>query len=152
METEMARSPGRSPKRMSERTFSRTPSHSGNIPIGTFTVGVEGIRSGEIDVVPIDSFSYDLMSRYTPAKLAGTRIIATTPASPFPPMVAAPEMPEATAHVLRKAFYRIHEAPEMARILKTLYLERFDPTEPTYYESMLKQAALAEAAGYWRPG
>ena len=121
-------------------------------PIGTFTVGVEGIRQGEIDVVPIDSFSHDLMSRYTPEKLAGTRIIATTPASPFPPLVAAHDMPAEDAEKLRKALYRAHEDPLLQRIFRTLMLDRFDPTSPDYYEPMLKQAARAEAVGYMRPG
>ena len=120
-------------------------------PIGTFTVGVAGMRRGEIDVVPIDSFSYDLMQRYTPEQLAGTRIIASTAAAPFPPLVGAHDLPPTLAARLRAGLLRAHEEPDLQSILKTMMIRRFDAVSDSYYEPMLAQERAALAAGYPKP-
>lgn len=120
-------------------------------PIGTFTVGVAGLRRGEIDVVPIDSFSYDLMQRYTPAELAGTRIIATTPAAPFPPLVGAHDLPPDVAVRLRNSLLRAHEQPALQPLLDTMMIHHFAAVSDSYYEPLLAQERAALAAGYPRP-
>ena len=120
-------------------------------PIGTFTVGVEGIRNDKIDVVPIDSFSYDLMRHYTPAKLAGTRVLATTPASPFPPLVAGHDIDQRSVDALRAALLRLHNEPSLQDALQTAMIKRFIEVTPEDYEPTLVQAATAEAAGYLKP-
>ncbi len=120
-------------------------------PIGTFSVGIEGIRKGEIDVVPVDSFSYDLMREYAPGDIAGTRIIATTPAAPMPPLVAGHDAdPEVVAR-LRAALIEAHTAPELAGALAVIKIARFESVAPDYYETTLEQAAAAVAAGYLQP-
>lgn len=120
-------------------------------PIGTFTVGVEGMRRGEIDVVPIDSFSYDLMLHYTPESLAGTRVLATTPPAPFPPLIASHDIDPGRADAMREVLLEAHKVPQLRECLETIMLNRFEAVRPEYYESTLEQAAVAEAAGYLMP-
>jgi ABC-type phosphate/phosphonate transport system substrate-binding protein len=120
-------------------------------PIGTFSVGIEGIRNGEIDVVPVDSFSYDLMREYAPEDISGTRIIATTPSAPMPPLVAGHDVDEEVAGRLRSALFAAHEVPELAEALAVMKITRFVPVTPDYYETTLEQAAEAVAAGYLQP-
>ncbi|MEM7336749.1 MAG: PhnD/SsuA/transferrin family substrate-binding protein [Chloroflexota bacterium] len=120
-------------------------------PIGTFTVGVEGIRNNEIDVVPIDSFSYDLMSKYAPEKLAGTRIIATTPASPFPPLVAGHDVPDATVEEFKTAVFHAHTAPELKEAFDTMMITRFTAVTPDDYQFMRQQERDALLANYPMP-
>ncbi len=120
-------------------------------PIGTFSVGIEGLRNGEIDVVPIDSFSYDLMREYAPDDIAGTRIIATTPAAPVPPLVAGHDIDAGLASLLRTALLAAHEAPELIEVLSVMRISRFVPVAPEYYSSTLEQAAAAVASGFMQP-
>ncbi len=117
-------------------------------PIGTFTVGVEGIRNGEIDVVPIDSFSYDLMLKYTPEKLAGMRIIATTPASPFPPLVAGHDVADEHVLAFKKAILLAHEKAYLKVAFETLLIDRFTAVSPQYYQSMRQQELDAIESNY----
>ena len=120
-------------------------------PLGTFSVGIEGMRKGEIDVVPIDSFSYDLMREYAPDEVAGTSIIATTPAAPVPPLVAGHDADPEVVERLRAALLEAHQMPELAEALATMKVSRFVPVTPEYYETTLEQAAEAVAAGYLLP-
>lgn len=120
-------------------------------PIGTFSVGLEGMARGEIDVVPIDSFYHDLMRHYTPNLLANTRTIATTAAYPIPPIVADPHTPAHITNAIQTALLTAHEQPQLTCALEALMLDRFVAVEPAYYDALLKQAHLAEAAGYLIP-
>ena len=120
-------------------------------PLGTFSVGIEGISRGEIDVVPVDSFSYELMREYAPEDVAGTRIIATTPAAPVPPLVAGHDADPDVTDRLRAALHEVHEMPELAEALAVMKISRFVPVTPEYYETTLEQAAEAVAAGYSQP-
>ncbi|MEM7127753.1 MAG: PhnD/SsuA/transferrin family substrate-binding protein [Chloroflexota bacterium] len=131
------------------RTPERPRLYSESIgPIGTFTVGIEGIRNNEIDVVPIDSFSYDLMARYVPDTVAGTRILATTPASPFPPLIAGHDVDPSVADALRSAILQLHHVPHLHEPLQLVMMKRFVGADSAQFETTLKQAAAAESAGY----
>ncbi len=134
------------------RTPERPRLYSASIgPLGTFSVGIAGIRNGEIDVVPVDSFSYDLMREYAPEDVAGTRIIAKTPAAPFPPLVAGHDVDPRVVDRLRGALVAAHEAPELADVLAAMRVRRFAPVTPDYYEPTLEQASEAVVAGYPQP-
>lgn len=121
-------------------------------PIGTFTVGIEMIRRGEVDVVPIDSFSYDLMWQYAPHKLAGTRIVATTQSSPFPPMVASSQADGEMVRAFRHILIEAHTVPALKPVLETLLIKRFERAGSRYYETMLDEVRMAQQAGYLIPG
>jgi ABC-type phosphate/phosphonate transport system substrate-binding protein len=120
-------------------------------PIGTFTVGIEALREGNIDVVPIDSFSYDLMKRHAPGQLAGTRVIATTPPTPFPPLVAGYDIEHATFSAIREIVLDTHQSPRLKAAMDVMMIQRFNSVEPHDYDVLLDQANLAEAAGYPAP-
>ena len=120
-------------------------------PIGTFSVGLEGMARGEIDVVPIDSFYYDLMRRYTPETVANTRIIATTAPYPIPPLVADTTIPTDMADAIRAALIDIHNTPELQSALDALCIKKFIAVEPDYYDALLEQDREALAAGYLLP-
>ncbi|MEM7030023.1 MAG: PhnD/SsuA/transferrin family substrate-binding protein [Chloroflexota bacterium] len=134
---------------LSYRTPDRPNLYRASIgPIGTFTVGVEGIHNDEIDVVPIDSFSYDLMQLYTPEKLAGTRVIATTGAAPFPPLVAKHSLEDVVADRLRDVLLHAHTASSLQPHFETMKLERFTTVTTETYETTLAQARIADEADY----
>ncbi len=120
-------------------------------PLGTFSVGVEGLRRNEIDVVPIDSFSYDLMLRDTPEALAGTRVLATTPATPFPPLIAGHDIDPEIVDRIREALLDIDTVPGLRSHLDTMLIRKFVAVSPEHYEPLLQQEAAAIAAGYPRP-
>ncbi|MEM7115527.1 MAG: PhnD/SsuA/transferrin family substrate-binding protein [Chloroflexota bacterium] len=117
-------------------------------PIGTFSVGLERMARGEIDVVPIDSFYHDLMRRYTPDAVANTRIIATTAAYSIPPIVADTDIPLDMADALRMALRNMHTKPNLQPALDALCIKKFVAVEPDYYDALLEQDREAHAAGY----
>ena len=56
---------------------------------------VEAVLAGRADAGPVDSYALDLMRLHEPALVAPLRVVATTPPTPIPPLVASPDCPRA---------------------------------------------------------
>ncbi|WP_342234823.1 phosphate/phosphite/phosphonate ABC transporter substrate-binding protein [Inquilinus sp. OTU3971] len=101
---------------------------------------VDAIATGRIDVGAIDAYAWQLLEMHEPEVLAPLRIIATTPATPIPLLVASRRQPAETVSALRQALLRAHRSAQGQSILASLGLSRFAAPDVAAYDSLPKRA------------
>ena len=109
-------------------------------PLGALTAVVEGTA----DLAPIDSYAYCLLQRYRWDLTSQVRIIARTPRTPIPPLVAS----QPGLSSLRQAFLEADQIADAAPLMADLLLERFVQPDPATYDAL--RLNFEAATGYWR--
>jgi ABC-type phosphate/phosphonate transport system substrate-binding protein len=109
---------------------------------------VEAVAAGDADAGPLDSYFHDLLRRHEPAVAAQLRVLASTPMTPMPALVAASDVPEAHVKRLTAALRAVGKADALAQILEALLLRRFDTLGTDAYGILRDHACSADAAGY----
>ncbi|MFO1302694.1 MAG: PhnD/SsuA/transferrin family substrate-binding protein [Burkholderiales bacterium] len=102
---------------------------------------VEAVLAGDADAGPVDSYALDLLRLHEPAWIAPLRVIATTPPTPIPPLVASPGLPADAARRIRDALLEVDRADALESARAALLLRRFDAADPAAY------AVLRDPAG-----
>jgi len=105
-------------------------------PLGSPVRTLKALRSAQVDVVALDSFLLDLLRRHDPAKLSGIRCVATTPWTPIPPLVAAPEISADVVEKLRAHLVRLHTLAVYDALLDDALLLRFAEHDADSYASL----------------
>jgi ABC-type phosphate/phosphonate transport system substrate-binding protein len=119
-------------------------------PLQTPRRVVEAVLSGEADAGPLDSYFHDLLRQHEPALATQLRVLASTPPTPIPALVAAPAVPEAIVRRLGSALLASSDADELSPVRAALLLRRFVAVDAANY-AMLRASALAtDAMGYAR--
>ena len=111
---------------------------------------VEAILSDAADAGPLDSYFHDLLRHHEPALAAQLRVLASTPLTPIPALVAAPTLPDAIARRLTAALVAVAHADELTPVRDALLLRRFDAVDAGVYGSLCSDTPDAAAAGYPR--
>ncbi len=88
------------------------------------------------DVVPMDGYYYELLSRHAPGALAGTKVIAETRCYPMPLLVASPQLADTIYDALREGLFTAAKLPTTRPILDILGLSGFAAPEVAAYESL----------------
>jgi len=117
-------------------------------PLVTPRAVITAVLEGRADAGPLDSYCHELIRADEPELAAQLRVIATTPPTPIPPLVAAPGTAPEFAARLRAALLAAAEAPELAATRAILCLERFVAANAADYTPVLVAAARADAMGY----
>lgn len=120
---------------------------------GLVTAGrvLEAVRSGEIDVGPLDAYWHALLARHAPERVEGIRVLESTDTAPMPALVAAAgTLPEVVA-ALREALLAAADAPWFAAFAEPLLLARFAPVTLADYAPTLAWEREAIEAGYPAP-
>jgi ABC-type phosphate/phosphonate transport system substrate-binding protein len=94
-------------------------------PLGNPRRTIEALRARTVDVVAVDSYFVDLARRHDGALLAGTRVLASTPWTPIPLLVAAPGIDSQAVARVREVLLQAHLIPAYAALLADVLLERF---------------------------
>jgi hypothetical protein len=109
-------------------------------PVGAMSAVIDGAA----DVAPIDSYAYSLLQKYRWDLTSQLRIVARTPRTPIPPLVASvPGMAS-----LRAAFLKAHLIEGTASLMAELLLERFVHPDPGVYDAL--RLNFQAASQYWR--
>jgi ABC-type phosphate/phosphonate transport system substrate-binding protein len=109
-------------------------------PVGAMSAVIDGAA----DVAPIDSYAYSLLQKYRWDLTSQLRIVARTPRTPIPPLVASvPGMAS-----LRAAFLKAHLMETTAPLMAELLLERFVHPDPGVYDAL--RLNFQAATQYWR--
>ena len=116
-------------------------------PMGALRSVVEG----EADVAPVDAFVHDLFNAADHELTRQTRTIASTPPTPFPPLVASPDVDPDIADRLREALSSAHDDADIRPVLGRLLIERFVVPEVADYALGVKLGQEALSAGYPMP-
>jgi ABC-type phosphate/phosphonate transport system substrate-binding protein len=112
---------------------------------------LDEVRSGRIDVGPLDAYWHLLLARHAPELTAGVRVLASTPVTPMPAFVAAAGAPEELVKRLRSAFTGAARRPWFGRLADFLLLEGFEEASEGRYAPLLEWDREARAAGFNLP-
>lgn len=106
---------------------------------------VDAIATGRIDVGAIDAYAWQLLEMHEPEALAPLQIVATTPATPVPLLVASRHQPADGIAALRQALLRAHRGAQGQSVLASLGLSQFVEPDVAAYDSLPKRAQEADA-------
>jgi ABC-type phosphate/phosphonate transport system substrate-binding protein len=110
-------------------------------PVFTPRRVVEAVLAGEADAGPVDSYALDLMRLHEPHLVAPLRVVAMTPPTPIPLLVASPTLPNDEAGRLRQALTEVEHETTLAAARAALLLRRFAAVDARSY------AVLREPVG-----
>jgi len=112
---------------------------------------LDAVRAGRLDVGPLDAYWHLLIAQHAPELVRGVRVLASTPLTPMPALVAAATLPAQQAAALRAALAGAARRPWFAPLAQVLLLEGFALVEPEDYQGLLEWDRQARAAGYELP-
>jgi ABC-type phosphate/phosphonate transport system substrate-binding protein len=113
---------------------------------------IKALLADRIDIGPLDSYFYDLLLASEPATAARLRIVATTAPRPMPLLVASRAVDDATVAALQETLLAASGNAAGRKILTRLRLSGFALVEPGGYQVLIREADIAEHAGYTQPG
>lgn len=111
---------------------------------------VEAIVNGDADAGPLDSYVHDLLRRHEPELARRLRVVATTPATPIPPLVASPGIAAAAAERITDALIAAADSVALEAVRSTLQLEGFARASANDYRVLHTDAQHADDLGYKR--
>jgi ABC-type phosphate/phosphonate transport system substrate-binding protein len=109
-------------------------------PLGAMSAIVDGAA----DVAPIDSYAFCLLQKYRRDLTSQLRVIARTPRTPIPPLVASSRGFEA----LQAAFLEADRIAAIVPLMQGLLLERFVRPDPNSYDAL--RLNFESATRFWR--
>jgi ABC-type phosphate/phosphonate transport system substrate-binding protein len=112
---------------------------------------IDAVLKDEIDVGPLDSYVHDLLRRHEPDTAAQLRVVASTPMTPIPPLIAAPCVAEDDMARLRAALLSCHHEAALAVTRDALLLSRFAAVDPGDYGMLADWKREADDAGVPAP-
>ncbi|MEP7207866.1 MAG: PhnD/SsuA/transferrin family substrate-binding protein [Casimicrobiaceae bacterium] len=117
-------------------------------PLITPRAVVEAIARGDADVGPVDSYALELLRRHAPELTAQIRVVASTPPTPIPPLVASPHIEADAVARLAAALLAVENEAELAAVRRDLVLQRFERVDPAVYRTLAADATIADELGY----
>lgn len=112
---------------------------------------LDAVRSGDIDIGPLDAYWHLLLTQHAPELTADIRVLATTEMTPIPAFVAAAAAAPTIVAALRAAFVSAAKAPWFEEFRAPLQLAGFAAVTAGDYAPYLDWDREALAAGYELP-
>jgi len=106
---------------------------------------VLAVSRGVADGGAVDSYVYNIMQKFEPDVVAGTRVINQSTQFGFPPIVAHDDLAPEVRSRLRDALTGMANDPEAAPILALLDLDGFAEVAPSLYDTIRELARAAVA-------
>ncbi|MFO1306746.1 MAG: PhnD/SsuA/transferrin family substrate-binding protein [Burkholderiales bacterium] len=104
---------------------------------------IEAVIAGEADAGPVDSYALGLLALHEPALVAPLRVVAASPPTPIPPLVASPGMPAGEAACMRDALLEVAHAPALVTAREALLLRRFATVDAADYDVLREPKGAA---------
>jgi len=111
---------------------------------------VKAVAEGVAHGGAVDSYVWETLAINEPELTQRTRIVASSPAFGFPPLVVRRDLDRSRADSLRQAFLRMAGDPQGRGLLKKLNLDGFVPGEDAAYDSIAESVKALEASGETR--
>jgi len=111
---------------------------------------VEAILAGDADAGPLDSYMHDLLRLHEPEVASRLRVVATTPATPIPPLVAAPGIATADTERIADALIAVGASVALEAVCTTLQLKGFARVSADDYRVLRVDGQQADRLGYKR--
>ena len=113
---------------------------------GSHEASIDLVLNRTIDASAIDSTVLEAIGRRRPEIKPLLRVIGTIGPSPAPPWVVRSSLSRHLRDALRKAFLTMHQSAEGRTILQSAALQRFEPVDDRYYDSIREMAATGSRA------
>jgi phosphonate transport system substrate-binding protein len=102
------------------------------------SASIEAVNDGFVQGASVDSYIYDLMSILNPELTNNTKIIETSPAFGFPPVVIRKSLPEDMKKKLRTVFLQMEKDRVGGKILQDMLLDGFMQSDDSLFDSVRK--------------
>jgi ABC-type phosphate/phosphonate transport system substrate-binding protein len=112
---------------------------------------LDAVRSGKLDIGPLDAYWHLLIARHAPELTAGVRVLASTAVAPMPTFVAAAGAPAEMLARLRAAFVAAAGREWFPPLADLLLLDGFAVVSAGAFAPLLEWDREARAAGFERP-
>jgi ABC-type phosphate/phosphonate transport system substrate-binding protein len=112
---------------------------------------LDSVRTGRIDVGPLDAYWHLLIAQHAPQLTADIRVLASTAVTPLPAFVAAADASADLVERLRAAFIGAAGQSWFGPLAGLLQIEGFAAVAAGSYQPLLAWDREATAAGYARP-
>ena len=137
---------------LAQRTAARPRLYRESVgPLGHYRAALAALAADRIDVLAVDAYWWWLLQRHDASAAATFRTIGRTPDAPMPPLVCAPDFPDAGATRLAAALAALHRDPGARVHLDALGVTAFVPVLRTDYAMLAEMDRAAQAAGYATP-
>lgn len=114
---------------------------------GSHIASIAMVASGTSEVAAIDCVTYELLRRYAPRKVAGTRVLCETPAAPGLPYITARNESGDRLNRLREGLSRAFDDPRAAETRTALLLDDLVRVPVRAYRCIQRMEQDANAAG-----
>jgi ABC-type phosphate/phosphonate transport system substrate-binding protein len=106
------------------------------------------VSEGEADVAAIDCVTHELLARFRPEAIAGTRSLCLTPKAPALPYITRREAGDDLVARLRSGLQAACQDPQLVESRKILMLQGFCVLPVSDYERVVEMEAEAASCGY----
>ena len=110
------------------------PDFAGIRVTGSHAASMEAVRRGEADLCAVDCVTFALLERHAPDRVAGLKFLGRTPAAPGLPYITSAETGAAELSRLRDGLSRALEAPDLASVRDSLFIERCEVLADSAYD------------------
>ena len=97
---------------------------------------IKAVAEGVADGAAVDSLIWEFANTVDPTYTSKTVIIEKSPPYGIPPIVVHPEIDPQLKERLCESFLRLHEQPQIAKLLKKLQIDRFEMGDDAMYDSV----------------
>jgi phosphonate transport system substrate-binding protein len=109
--------------------------------------GVMAVAEGLADGAAVDGYVWETLARRDPVMTDKTRVILRSPLFGFPPLVAAPNLPESDRLRLRAVLVGQAQDPAGRALLAELNLDGFAVAEPALFDDIAAMARQLDPRG-----
>lgn len=120
----------------------------GTVETGSHGGSIDAVSSGQAECAAIDCITFANLLRFTPARVAGIRVLAETPATPGLPFITGAKGSDADVALLREALVAAIAEPSLSGARDTLGLVDVAMLTDADYEPILSLARGALGTGY----
>lgn len=99
---------------------------------------VHAVSDGLADGGAVDGYVWEMLAKYRPETIKGTRIIDKSPLLGFPPFVARADLPDQEVKRFKAALLDMAVDARGAELLELLGLEGFTPGNPSLYNGIVR--------------
>lgn len=118
------------------------------VETGSHRASLARVAAGTAEVAAIDSVTFALAARWSPADVAGVRILAETAATPWLPLVTRADLPEDAFTTLREAVAEAFAEPGLDAARAALGITGLAFPTLADYDRILEVEAEAARLGY----
>ncbi|MDA9981565.1 PhnD/SsuA/transferrin family substrate-binding protein [Gammaproteobacteria bacterium] len=104
---------------------------------GSHAESLDTVRRGDADVAAVDCLTYELLRRYRPTAIDGTRPLGRTFDAPAPPYVSRANVDTETVVRMQNALLATFDDPSLADTLEALLLKNVEVSSVDSYQYIL---------------